>query len=57
MKFYNLGPDTTTHDLDLHCSLRLNMLGATCDVQQCGILTSIDSDKPVQPLFKLRNCK
>ena len=24
----------------------------TCDFQQCGILTSVDSDKPVQPTFK-----
>ena len=23
--------------------------------QQCGILTSVDSDEPVQPLFKFRN--
>ena len=29
----------------------------TCDFQQCGILTWIDSDKPVQPPFKLRNSK
>ena len=29
----------------------------TCDFQQCGILTSLDSDKPVQPLFKPRNSK
>ena len=29
----------------------------TCDLQQCGILTSVDSDKPVQPPFKLRNSK
>ena len=29
----------------------------TCDFQQCGILTSVDSDKPVQPPFKLRNFK
>ena len=27
----------------------------TCDFQQCGILTSVDSDEPVQPVFKLRN--
>ena len=27
------------------------------DFQQCGILTSVDSDEPVQPLFKLRNSK
>ena len=25
----------------------------TCDFKQCGILTSVDSDKPVQPPFKL----
>ena len=24
------------------------------DFQQCGILTSVDSDEPEQPLFKLR---
>ena len=29
----------------------------TFDFQQCGILTWIDSDEPVQPLFKLRNFK
>ena len=23
----------------------------TCDFQQCGILTSVDSDAPVQPPF------
>ena len=28
-----------------------------CVFQQCGILTSVDSDKPVQPPFKLRNSK
>ena len=27
----------------------------TCDFQQFGILTSVDSDAPVQPSFKLRN--
>ena len=29
----------------------------TCDFKQCGILTSVDSDEPVQPPFKLRNSK
>ena len=29
----------------------------TCDFQQCGILTSVDSDEPVQPPFQLRNSK
>ena len=30
---------------------------ATWDFQHCGILTSVDSEKPVQPPFKLRNSK
>ena len=30
---------------------------ATCDYQQCGILTSKDSDESVQPPFKLKNAK
>ena len=29
----------------------------THDFQQCGILTSVDSDEPAQPPFKLRNSK
>ena len=29
----------------------------TCDFQQCGILTSVDSDEPVQPPLRLRNSK
>ena len=28
-----------------------------CDSRQCGILISVDSDKPVQPPFKPRNSK
>ena len=32
-------------------------LATTCDFQQCGILTSVDSDEPLQPPFKLRNSK
>ena len=32
-------------------------LSLDLDFQQCGILTSIDSDEPVQPPFKLRNSK
>ena len=33
------------------------ILAATCDFQQCGILTSVDLEEPVQPPFKLRNSK
>ena len=29
----------------------------TCDFKQCGILTSADSDEPVQPPVKPRNSK
>ena len=29
----------------------------TCHFQQCGVLTSVDSDKPLQPIFKLRHTK
>ena len=29
----------------------------SCDFQQFGILTSVDSDEHVQPIFKLRNSK
>ena len=29
----------------------------TCDFQQCGILTSADSDDPVRPPIKLRTSK
>ena len=32
-------------------------LAVTYDFQQCGILTSVDSDEPVLPSFKLRNSK
>ena len=35
----------------------LYKLAVTCDLQQCGILTSVDSDEPVQPHFRLRNTK
>ena len=30
---------------------------SACDFQQCGILTCVDWDKPLQPHFKLRNPK
>ena len=35
----------------------LHIWAAWCDFQQCGILTSVDSDEPVQPPFKLRGSK
>ena len=42
-----LGPRTLLSTL-LKC-----MWAMTCDFQQCGILTSVDSDEPVQHPFKL----
>ena len=35
----------------------IHIWAVTCDFQQCGILTSADSDEHEQPLFKLRNSK
>ena len=32
-----------------------NIWDVTCDFQQYGIWTSVDSYEPVQPPFKLRN--
>ena len=34
-----------------------NNWAATCDFQQCGILTSVDSGELVQPPITLRNSK
>ena len=45
--------DTRPSDSVLHH----NNCAATCDFQKCGILTSVDSDEPVQPHFKLRRSK
>ena len=35
----------------------IHICAVTCDFQQCGVLTSVDSAEPVQPPFKLRNLK
>ena len=37
--------------------MKFNNWAVTCDLQQCGILTCVDSEEPVQPTFKLRNSK
>ena len=37
--------------------MQLAKRAETCDFQQCGTLTSVDSNESVQPLFKLRNLK
>ena len=38
-------------------SFVFHIWAATCDFQQYGVLTSVDSCEPVQPPFKLRNFK
>ena len=40
---------------ELFCSI--TNWAVTCDFQQCGILTSVDSNEPVQPTFQLRKAK
>ena len=37
--------------------LKNKIRAVTCDFKQCGILTSVDLDEPVQSPFKLRNSK
>ena len=32
----------------------IHKIAVTCDFQQCGIFTSVDSNEHAQPLFKLR---
>ena len=39
---------------DKYCKIKL---ATTCDFQQCGILTSADSDEHLQPPFEFRNSK
>ena len=48
-----------THDLENSTGLYLIRFinEPRRDFQQCGILTSVDSDEPVQPPLKLRNSK
>ena len=42
-------------DIDYKTYIPPLKCAATCDFQQCGILTFIDSDEPVQPPVKLRD--
>ena len=39
------------------CFPQCHIWAVTCDFQQCGILTCVDSDEPLQPPFKLKNSK
>ena len=46
---HHMGLDTTKPVVD--------KWAATCNFKQCGVLTSVDSDEPVQPHVKLRKSK
>ena len=45
------------HNISTSDDIMHNIWAVTCDFQQCGILTSVDSDEPVQPPVNLRNSK
>ena len=45
-----------THITEIMGCLKI-IRAVTCDFQQCGILASVDSNKPVQSPFKLINSK
>ena len=42
---------------EVGCGKSFTYEPASCDFQQCGIFTSVDSDELVQPPIKLRNSK
>ena len=44
----------TLEELESEYIIKIAM---TCNFQQCGILTGVDSDEPLQPPFMLRNSK
>ena len=59
---HTIGKYTTVGSLKMKTlpwSLRFksSRVNNTCGFQQCGILTSVDSDEPVLPPVKLRNSK
>ena len=44
-------------DMHMYAKFDQNIWASVWDFQQCGILTCVDSDRPGQPPFKLRNSK
>ena len=49
---------STKHHNEVMSIMELeHILAVTCNFQQCGILTCVDSDQPVPPLFKFRDSK
>ena len=49
--------ETNSHKITRKQSKFTEFVAVTCDFQQFGILTSVDSHEPVQPPFKSRNSK
>ena len=49
------GTSQRTLHVKYQVTIGKNNWAVTCDFQQCGILTCVDSDEPLQPPFKLRN--
>ena len=48
---------TSLLDTEMTEAIYKRQMSMTCDFQQCGILTCVDSDEPVQPPFRRRNSK
>ena len=46
--------DFKSHLIAVH---QIELWAMASDLQQCGILISVDSDEPLQPFFKLKNSK
>ena len=42
---------------ELESEYIIKKIAMTCNFKQCGILTGVDSDEPLQPPFMLRNSK
>ena len=56
--YVNLSEDLFLYKLEADKkTAKINKVSCACDFQQSGILTSVDSDEPVQPPFRLRNSK
>ena len=49
--------DDNCHECQEKVKKGVKIRAVTCDFQQCGILTRVDSDKPLKTPLKLRNTK
>ena len=51
-----MGGNLSTEVTEMPITITIAMY-EPCALQQCGILTCVDSEEPTQPPFKLRNSK